>query len=104
MDGSHGILIVPVWKNEPWFWQLAEAAVEWWDLPTNMPIFQDNSGRKYNQRHWGTRVILFDALDVEDRKSDDRSQKFLDGISSRQWCTTPSRSVRSVIEADSEHP
>ena len=62
LDGTKGILVLPVWKNMPHFWSVGEVAIDWWDCPPEMPIYQGAKPRL------ATRVVLFDelaALDME---------------------------------------
>ena len=40
----------------PHFWSVGEVAIDWWDCPPEMPIYQGAKPR------WATRVVLFDAL------------------------------------------
>ena len=61
LQGVRGIAIVPKWERKDWYWALGQAAVDWVDLPHDIPVFQDDSGTVYPQRGWDTRVVLFDA-------------------------------------------
>ena len=40
LDGAKGILVPPTWKNMPHFWSVGEVAIDWWDCPPEMPIYQ----------------------------------------------------------------
>ena len=44
MDQAQGIMIVPVWKAHDWFWELGEIVLDWWDLPADQPVNEDNAG------------------------------------------------------------
>ena len=37
MDQAQGIMIVPVWKAQDWFWELGEMALDWWNLSADQP-------------------------------------------------------------------
>ena len=122
MDQARGLMVVPVWKNQPGFWALGGVTIDWWDLPPGIPIYQDNLGVLYPQRHWTTRVILFDALaqdsnplnrnfseargrgktlDLENMES--WFQKHVSDLSPTATENRESRSIRGVIESDLEH-
>ena len=66
-------MLLPVQKHPSWFWQMGEAAVDWWDLDTTIPIYCAESGIVYKQpAKWTTRVVLFDAMCLRDAKSHDK--------------------------------
>ena len=66
-------MLLPVQKDQSWFWQMGEAAVDWWDLDPTIPIYCDDSGIVYKQpAKWTTRVVLFDAMGLRDAKSRDK--------------------------------
>ena len=56
LDGAKGILVLPVWKNMPHFCSVGEVAIDWWDCPPEMPLYQGAKPR------WETHVVSFDAL------------------------------------------
>ena len=73
LDQSRGIMLLPVQKDQSWFWQMGEAAVDWWDSDPPIPIYCDDSGIVYKQpAKWTTRVVLFDAMGLRDAKSHDK--------------------------------
>ena len=61
LQGARGIAIVPKWERQDSYWALGQAAVDWVDLPHDIPVFQDDSGTVCPQRGWDTCVVLFDA-------------------------------------------
>ena len=70
MDQVQGIMIVPVWKAHDWFWEVGEIALDWWDLPADQPVYQDNAGFVLPpSRGWTTRVVLFDTFSSNVRDS-----------------------------------
>ena len=74
MDQAQGIMIVPVWKVHDRFRELGEMALDWWDMPAEQPVYQDNAGLVLPQtRGWTTRVVLFDAFssNIRDSVSDE---------------------------------
>ena len=74
MDQAQGIMIVPVGKVHDRFRELGEIALDWWDMPAEQPVYQDNAGLVLPQtRGWTTRVVLFDAFssNIRDSVSDE---------------------------------
>ena len=124
MDQARGIMIVPVWERQSWFWALGEMAPDWWDLPSDIPIYQDNAGNTYPQRSWATRVVLINGLDTDsnpidkDRKSslgahrsnwadghDPRcSRVVMQALNAAAQDRREGRNIRSVFEGDLQHP
>ena len=63
IDQAQERIIDPVWKAHDWLWELGEKALDWWDLPADQPVYQDNAGFVLPpSRGWTTRVGLFDAF------------------------------------------
>lgn len=60
-DGGRGLLLVPIWESEEWWQSLETVTLDWWDLPRDCPIFQDEAGRILPQPKWGTRVCVVDG-------------------------------------------
>ena len=121
MDQAQGIMIVPVWKAHDWFWELGEIALDWWDLPADQPVYQDNAGFVLPpSRGWTTRVVLFDALssNVRDSACDavaggyegdtDTSPRLRDLVEhdakGKYYRPRSQRSVRAAMQADQEDP
>ena len=66
-------------KTKSWFWALGEVAVDWWDLPHNVPIFFDAEGWRYpQQKGVTTRVVLLDSFGNE--QGDDQPTEAWDAV------------------------
>lgn len=129
IDGGRGIAVMPVDKNQKWFWAFGEIAVDWVDIPAGTEIFQDLRGRSHTHKSsLPVRVVLFDAHDAPQfdggqelaRGSEDHKEPVPDTKGPKQVNTPPThitmavpgtvatglrqRSVRSVIDSDREHP
>ena len=102
LAGAKGVAIVPVWKAHSWFWSLGEVTLDWWDLPPEIPVFQDNSGRKFPQRAgWSTRVVPFDASAHEPPTPPSQTPET---PPPHQPKTPYNRNIHSVIESDFTDP
>ena len=76
---AKGIAVIPVDKTKSWFWALGEVAVDWWDLPNQVPIFSDAEGWRYpQQKGVTTRVVLFDAFGND--QGDDKPTEAWDDV------------------------
>ena len=119
MDQARGIIVVPVWKQQQWFWALGEVAVDWWDIPQDTPIFKDNTGTVFPQRPgWTTRVILFDAyqggLQGEEGEQPTHLPKKDFSVKEHRlramggqhplYSQVEKREVRGVVQGDAEDP
>ena len=63
-DHAHGIMLIPVWKHQPWFMKLSTIALSWWNIPHEVSVLQTPSGRVIPPRKdMLLRVVYFDALD-----------------------------------------
>ena len=103
---GRGIMLLPVQKNQSWFWQMGEAALDWWDLDPSIPIYCDNSGIVHKQStKWTTRVVLFDALGLKDSKSqgkrwEDESGPVGEGEHRHLTCTQACGQCEQCSQAD----
>ena len=61
-EWGRGIAVVPVLKNEPWFWSLGEIAIDWWDLPISQKNLVDEWGKTHRTGPWKMRAVIFDSL------------------------------------------
>ena len=61
-EGGRGIAVVPVQKNQPWFWSLWEIAIDWWDLPDSQKLLVDKWGKTPRAGPWKMRAVIFDSL------------------------------------------
>ena len=121
MDQAQGIMIVSVWKAHDWFWELGEIALDWWDLPADQPVYQDNAGFVLPpSRGWTTRVVLFDAFssNVRDSACDavaggyegdtDTSPRLRDLVEhdakGKYYRPRSQQSMRAAVQADQEDP
>ena len=50
VDQAKGVALIPLDKSKSWLWSLGESAVDWWDLPHQVPIFGDGEGWQYPQQ------------------------------------------------------
>ena len=70
MDQAQGIMIVPVWEAHDWFSELGGIALDWWELPADQTVYQDNAGFVLPpSRGWTTRVVLCDTFSSNIRDS-----------------------------------
>ena len=121
IEQAQGIMFVPVWKAHDWSWDLGEIASDWWNLPAEQPVYQDNAGFVLpSSRGWTIRVVLFDAFssNIGDSASDEVAGEFegdtdtaprlqdLTEHYTRGKYSRPSsqRSVRAAVQADKEDP
>ena len=47
LDGAKGLAIIPVWKQMDWFWALGEVALDWWDIASDVSVFQTHHGQVF---------------------------------------------------------
>ena len=116
MDQAQGIMIVLVWKAHDWFWELGKIPLDWWDLPAEKPVYQDNAVIGLPpSRGWTTRLVLFDAFSSSIRDScwwyegdTDSAPGLLDliehGAKEKNYHPRSQRSVRAAVQANQEHP
>ena len=65
-DQAEGILLIPVWKHQPWFHRLASIVLAWWNIPPEVSVLQTPSGAVIPpQRDLVLRVVHFNATDPE---------------------------------------
>ena len=60
LDAARDMLVLLVWKNSPHFWRVGEIAVDCWDCPPKMPIY---NGPKPS---WTTHIVPFDLMTALD--------------------------------------
>ena len=70
MDKAEGILLIPMWKHQPWFEKLEGIAISWWDVPQDMSVLQTPSGTVIPPRKdMFLRVVVFNATEAIDWKT-----------------------------------
>ena len=100
LDGARGVILVPVKREEAWFWALGELSLDWWDIPPDKKIFESSKGTPVHSSD-GWRLVLFHAQEPEPHHQAPRRHR----RSMRAWNDSRfNRDIRSVIEADQEDP
>ena len=101
--------------------ELGEGTLDWWDLPAEKPVYQDNAGLVLPPSSgWTNRVVLFDALssNIRDGVSDevaggyegdtDTPPQLRDLIEhdakGKYYRPRSHRSMQAAVEADQEDP
>ena len=109
-DNARGVILVPVRQNADWFRALAFIAVDWIDLPSGDPIFEDPRGRPLSTPPgMNFRAVIFDALDIQREVPEKISGAFGqepsdDSIIRRLLLDYTPRKCSGVIESASPHP
>ena len=77
-DRAPGMMVVPVWEGHSLFWELGKIALDWWVLPVDMRVYQDDTGFVLHPRNGRTaRILLFDAYASKVKSGTD--EEVLDG-------------------------
>ena len=100
LGGARGVILVPVKREEAWFWALGELSLDWWDIPPDKKIFESSKGTPVHSSD-GWRLLLFHAQEPEPHQQAPRLHR----RSMRAWNDSRfNGDIRSVIECRSGGP
>lgn len=103
-DEAEGVILAPI-QEASWFRALCYMARNWWDIPSETSLFEDDDGRTLDSKGWRWRAVHFNAAGLQEelrqhlplsQRRDSQAFK----ISEDTWITyvhSPSK-VNSVIE------
>jgi len=100
-DEAEGILLIPIWKHQPWFHKLERISVTWWDIPQNQPVLRTPSGKLIPiRRDMLLRAVVFNSARYVRDDEPKEGQFVPTNIRTIEWeCPTEDQLVilRSVI-------
>jgi hypothetical protein len=48
MGQAKGRAIIPKRTDQSWFWTPGDVAIDWWDLPYDVPLYVNSAGVSFN--------------------------------------------------------
>ena len=106
-DQAEGILLGPLRRNCPWFAQLGDIALQWWDLPPEEGLLHTACGMNIPPHSsYSLRAVLFNAAGYTPRESPQlRPSPWKDLAIDWEFPDEEALAqIRSVIASTCQHP